>query len=764
MGTEKEGTEMEKIKQYVNNKTVMIGAVLLCIAIAAVTAVRLNHFWAYRMEINLDEMSGSMHTDEEGNKYIVDYYDFDGNSDYALYGPYMTLGKGYYTVEIDYDTDYECRMDVHSNKFADYVVSSDIILKEHSTHKRFNIRIKDDVDDFELRVKYNGIGALKVYGITITENTIGIKTSAFVAFLTVIVLTACYLLRQKIKQNQYTLAALAAITVLSCVPEMTQGMCMGHDGAFHLLRIEGLAEGLRSGIFPVRMQSNWMEGYGYPVSIYYGDILLYIPALLRIVGFSVTQSYKAYLFLINLGTVLVSYGCFHKIVKNNRAALLGTVAYSFATYRLTNVYVRLAVGEYSAILFLPLVFLAVYQIYTENTLEFRNHMKNALLLAVGMTGLVQTHLISVATVSIMIAFVCIVMIKKTLRRKTLMVFALAVVMTIAVNLFFLVPFIDYSKNVPVEVLNDSEETVANLIQGKGAYVSQYFMLYQKAFGASGKNIGDRMAITPGIVLMTALFGGIYGCMRYRDKRIKFMTLMSVLLLWMSSNLFPWNFMINHVPFMGWISKIQFPWRFLPIAQVFLSLLLCMLLVKIEEGKRERTELALLVLLIVTTAQMFSGVIQERSYVEKYDAAGIDSFSLVNGEYVRADTEIDLFDGQVYTNNAWAIGDYTRDGKCAIMKCETVDGADDAWIEFPIINYKNYAAYGTNGIPLKIVDGENNVVRVMLPGGYQGSVTVTYEIPPSYKAADICSMIAVAAIAVIMLLSRKKQAVKIIEMK
>lgn len=753
---------MEKIRRYINNKTVIITAILLLIIIVVVTAIRLDNFAAYRIKVNLNEMSGCMHTDEYGGKYIVDYYDSSGDSEYALYGPYMTLRKGYYTVDINYDADYETRMDVHSNEFADYVESSgDIILKEQGTHKRFNIRIKDDVEDFEIRVKYNGLGELQVHGITITENTTGITTSAFLAFAAVVFLAGCYLFRQKIEQNKYTLAALAAITFLSCVPEMTLGMCMGHDGPFHLLRIEGLAEGLRSGTFPVRMQSNWMERYGYPVSIYYGDILLYIPALLRIIGFSVTQSYKAYLFLINLGTTVIAYGCFFKIVKNNRAALLGTAACVFATYRLTNVYVRLAVGEYSAIMFLPLVFLAVYRIYTEDTLGFKSDIKNALLLAAGMTGLVQTHLISVATVSLIIAVVCILMIRKTLRRKTLFVFVLAVAMTIAVNLFFLVPFLDYSKNVPVEVLNDSEEAVA-LIQGKGAYISQYFMLYQKAFGASGRNIGDRMAITPGIVLMTALFGGIYGCMKCRDKMIRFMTLMSVLLLWMSSNLFPWNFIISHVPLMGWISKIQFPWRFLPIAQVFLSLLLCMLLVKIEEEKRERTELALLALLIVATAQMFSGVIQERSYVEKYDIAGIDSFSLVNGEYVRAGTETDWFDGEVNTNQAWTIGDYTRDGKYAIIECMAADGADDAWVELPILHYKNYAAYGENGIPLNIVDGENNVIRVMLPSGYNGIVAVTYEIPTAYKAADICSLIALAVIAVMMLLLGKKQTVKRIE--
>ncbi|MDE7206053.1 MAG: hypothetical protein K2N90_02650 [Lachnospiraceae bacterium] len=745
---------MGKIRQYINNKTVIIAAIVVCVVISVVTAVRIDTFWPYIIEIDMDEMSGSMVTDDDGSKYLN-----SGSSGYALYGPYMTLYKGYYTIDVDYSTDNDCTFNVHSNAFSDYIEAGDIVLKPQSTHKSFNIRLKDEVDDLELRVKYNGYGTLRVNSITITENTVGIRTSSFLAFAIVIFLTTCYLYREKIAQNKFTLAALAAITFLSCAPEMAQGMCTGHDGTFHLFRIEGLAEGLRLGEFPVRMQSNWMEGYGYPVSIYYGDILLYIPALLRIIGFSVTQSYKAYLFLINLGTTLAAYVCFQKIVKNSRVALYGTAGYVFATYRLTNVYVRLAVGEYSAIMFLPLVLLAVYRIYTEDAAELRKYMKNAVLLAVGMTGLVQTHLISVATVSLIIAFVCIVMFRKTLRKNTLIVYASAVAMTVAINLFFLVPFMDYSKNVPVEVLNDSEEAVAETIQGAGAYISQYFMLYQRAFGASGTNIGDRMAITPGIVLMAVLFVGIYFCIKYQDKSIRFMTLMSVLLLWMASNLFPWNFIINHVPLMGWISKIQFPWRFLPVAQLFLSLLLCMLFLKIKEERREHVELALLVLLIVTTAQMFSGVTQQRSHVEKYDTAGIDSFSLVNGEYVREGTKTKWFDGKVRTNNAEIIEDYTKQGKYAIIECETLDGEDGAWVELPILNYKNYVAYGEKGIRLNIADGENNVIRVMLPSGYSGGVVVTYEIPLSYKVADIFSFITVAAIAAIMILLKKKQSIQ-----
>ncbi len=637
-------------------------------------------------------------------------------------------------------------MDVHSQLFSDYIVSGDVVLNPQSTHKSFDLQLKDKVEDFDLRVKYSGEGYLGIDCIKITKNTVGIRKNAFLACMAVLLFTVYYLLRRKIEQNKRTLFLLAAITFLSCVPVMTQGMCTGHDGAFHLLRIEGLAEELKLGTFPVRMQSIWMGGYGYPVSIYYGDILLYIPAILRIIGFSVSQSYKVYLFLINLGTTLITYICFNNMIKDSKAAFFGTAGYVFAIYRLTNVYVRVAVGEYTAMMFLPLVLLALYRIYTEDAADFKKYMKNAVLLAAAMTGLVQTHLISVVTVSLTIAVVCILMIKKTLRKNTLIVYASAILMTVLFNLFFFVPLMDYSKNVSVQVLNYNNAAAAEVIQGKGAYISQYFMFYQKVSGGSGTSISDRMAITPGIVLMTALFLGFYFCIKNQDRFMQFMTLMSVLLLWMASDLFPWNFIIKHVPFMEWLEKIQFPWRFLPIAQLLLALLLCMLLAKIRQEKRERAELGLFILLIVTTGQMFSGVIQEGNYAQQYDTAGIDSFSVGNGEYVRADTNTDYFNGVTHTNNVRIIEGYTRQGKNAIIKCEAEDEGDNAWVEFPLMHYKNYAAYGDDRTAFTIEDGDNNTVRVMIPKGYKGTVSVVYEIPVFYKMADMCSFITVLAAA------------------
>ena len=110
------------------------------------------------------------------------------------------------------------------------------------------------------------------------------------------------------------------------------------------MRIEAIATELKNGVFPVRIGSVWLEQYGYAASVYYGDILLYFPVLLRVLGFGVTASYKAYVVFINAGTAVIGYYSFKGIFGDRRCDLILSLAYSTASYRLTNIYIRSALG------------------------------------------------------------------------------------------------------------------------------------------------------------------------------------------------------------------------------------------------------------------------------------------------------------------------------------------------------------------------------------------------------------------------------------
>ena len=94
---------------------------------------------------------------------------------------------------------------------------------------------------------------------------------------------------------------------------------------------------------------------GYPFSLMYSDVFLYPAAVLRILGFSLQTSYKVYVASITVATVGITFYALRKMFRSDCAALLGTALYTLSFYRLTNVFVRAAVGEYTAMAFLPLV-------------------------------------------------------------------------------------------------------------------------------------------------------------------------------------------------------------------------------------------------------------------------------------------------------------------------------------------------------------------------------------------------------------------------
>lgn len=64
----------------------------------------------------------------------------------------------------------------------------------------------------------------------------------------------------------------------------------GHDGVYHVARIQNLADGLRSGQFPVRLGGFSYNGYGAVTSVFYPDVFLYPFALMLLGGASVAYA------------------------------------------------------------------------------------------------------------------------------------------------------------------------------------------------------------------------------------------------------------------------------------------------------------------------------------------------------------------------------------------------------------------------------------------------------------------------------------------
>lgn len=561
----------------------------------------------------------------------------------------------------------------------------------------------------------------------------------FLFLLFVFALADLFILFQKaIRKNKLLLLSLSGIAVLASLPLLLNGIHAGHDLDFHLLRIEALSREIRYGNIPVRLSSIYMDGYGYPVSVFYGDLLLYFPAALRLAGFSAVTSYKIYVLCINLATALISFVCFFKIFKNRRIACLCALTYACAAYRLVNIYVRAAVGEYSAMLFLPVIALGFYRIYTE-TDSLKHSSKNAFLLAAGMTGLIGTHMLSTEMTVILLFLFCGALFKKTFRKNVLLAWILAVLETLLLNLYYFIPFLDYYINVPVKVTASGRTTYQ--IQSTGARIQEYFLFFKNIFGSgTAYEIEKRMLLTPGAVLMTALFAAIVLWLSGRStKKLRLLTCFSALVLYFASNLFPWDFLAEHFKWANFLSQIQFPWRYLSIAVLLLTLLLGVVLYRLPlqniRVKKSATCAILLINVISTCAFLFSYCTQ--SELVTYSDTDLNTWSIGEGEYLRAGTDKGALTGEIASENMQSAVLISRTGSQMELFCETITGGS---VEVPMFHYKGFRVWDESGTEYAVTDGVNHVIRFELPAQFSGTVTIAFVEPWYWRAAELISLL------------------------
>ncbi|MDE7274390.1 MAG: hypothetical protein K2N95_15290 [Lachnospiraceae bacterium] len=661
-----------------------------------------------------------------------------------LYGPYIALEHGNYSVLLAYDCDSSQSCLIHAVSDDGYETVKTTILPADQREIVESIALEKDIDSLQIIPIYNGQGALKISGIQIEKLASDLPKMVFLLVFVMSLILDLYLLFYKYTDKKL-LWLLGGITLLASLPLLMKGIYCGPDLPFHLMRIEGLAEEFRGGYIPPKVSSLWLGGYGYPVSVYYGDLLLYAFALLRIAGVSAITVYKLYIVFINAGTTVISYVCFQKIFGRRDIALAASLAYVTAGYRIVDLYTRSAVGEYSAMMFLPVVALAVYRIYAAECGERENYRKNAFLLALGMTGLIGTHILTMEMVVFVLALLCVVLWKKTFRRDTLRVYGLAVLETIVLNLYFIVPFLDYYINVDVNI-NNSIDNVVQHNQFHGAYIGQYFAFFQSIFGGSDIDLSVRMSLTPGLILMLALAAGIVLWIENRlTKEMKLLTAFSMIMLFMASNLFPWDYLAEHFKLGQLLAQVQYPWRYIGIAIVFLTMLLGSILrfltTEWDLGQVKKAYL------ITAGACMFMSCCYVSDYsngteplLYSYDVSSYKAASMGTEEYLRYGTNYHMLSGGINSEDMQEVSMLSREGHAMELYCKA--GDTDGFVEVPMLHYKGYRVTDEYGSTYEITDGTNNVIRFSLPAGFSGKVVIDFVEPWYWRAGEMISALAV----------------------
>jgi len=132
-----------------------------------------------------------------------------------------------------------------------------------------------------------------------------------------------------------------------------------HDARHSVYFLFEFDRGIQGGNLYPRWQPDFAFGYGYPFFNIYGPLPTYLGEAFHLLGLDFPAAVKA-VFALSVACSGLSMYAFARRVMGRRAGLVAAVAYMVIPYRLVDLYVRAALAESVAYVFVPLVLWGVW--------------------------------------------------------------------------------------------------------------------------------------------------------------------------------------------------------------------------------------------------------------------------------------------------------------------------------------------------------------------------------------------------------------------
>lgn len=663
----------------------------------------------------------------------------------------ISLPVGIYAAEITYRTEADFAYSVFLNDDSLpelKVMQNTQSLAAAHTSETFRLWLLAGTDALSLFV--NGDSGQPIYfdSLTLTETNqlwylAGFAIVMLCLFLLFIIFgVACYRAKRIGKQDLVIAGLTVVLTVLLSRPFLMNWISLTGDVGYHLERIDGVATSITDGVFPMRLEANFPFGYGYADGVLYGSTLLYVPAILWLIGFPVMYAYNLFIIFINFATILVALYCFSKMFGDKFIGLMCSALYAFSLYRITVLYGRGCVGEGCAQVFMPLLVYGYYRLFTGDRKE-KSYKNTWLILALGYSGILQSHTLSCELALIWTCVVCLFQLRRVFRKETLLELAKGAGAAVLLNAWYAVPFLDYYISENFQIKNIGKQP----IQYQGISPKLVFVHFFDGLlvDEAGNNI---RAVGPGLIPMLALFAlvGIAVYARIKGKRSAQLSAagvcaaLSFVCILFSLKIFPWDAIQQLNPVTERIvSSFLIPTRFLNWGTLFMVPAFggCLWYAKKECGRKLFYWLGVAaVLLTVGTSSMY--FIHQVTHT--YSKARVFDNNLIvgyvsGGEYVIYGTDTS---GMTYrladaSENVELLS-YEKGDLSAKFACVNRSG-EEGYVDLPLFLYKGYRAYAGSGGELPCVYGNNNVIRVLIPDGFSDEVSVRFVSPVYWRISE-----------------------------
>lgn len=658
-------------------------------------------------------------------------YDYIPNND-----PFITI----VTFDSDGDTSY---------------FSDDTILPERLTQVTSRIYSVPGHEEMYAFFRMKGNGRIRIDSLEIREY----KPWRLLAFISLFLIFAIadavlFVFAGKDRSSKRVLASLLTLFIITSFPLFNKTVLYGHDYGFHMYRVGSLARGMMEGNIPVRFMSGAYNGFGYIIDVLYSNLLMVPAAIVYMLGAPLSVSYNFCLIYINILTIILAYYAFTKTFGSRKWGVLGSFLYTLSMYRLCDLYIRSDEGETFAMAFLPLAVYGFIRIYRSED----RRLKNILPLVIGISGIIQSHVLSTLFAAFFIFIFCIINLRKTLKK--LPELLLSVVLILFINLFYLYPVVTSFIGMGLKAASD----MSFKIYEAALNFSQIFDL-KFIPGHSGKDVD--MYFGTGLFIIIALIMLIAGIViSYTKKTEKPVVrigieslIMALLASFIAGRLFPWEAVSESTGIIGIFNVVQFPWRFMEYATVFFCFAavsgIALISRFMEEKKITRAVVPAFCIGTAVIAVVFiysyvsisakyvfrdvplNGILDWAPTPEGLDRnASADDNLVIPGEAI---VSRDLKGTSGFSDMVLSYEVLTeRDSEKAY---KINNGAGDVSVLLPVYAFENVIVTDGAGKVYETGIGENYRISLEVPSGDQNVYNVRYRIPVIWRICDLISAFA-----------------------
>ena len=652
--------------------------------------------------------------------------------------PAFSLPSGSFSIEFFYTTGHDLLVSLRLDN--DNV--QDVLLPSSEGSFSYPFMLDHPTDRAKLSFYPDAPEDLNVTAITLHADHLLFTDPLFhlaILVTVLILLTVLSLYIDKLPSGSVkTIAFLTVTCIIVNIPlYIGKGSNFGVDTRAHMLRIEGIMTGLLDHQLPVIISPNYLNEFG-ELSFLYPDLFLYPFALLRLFGVSMFTVYRFAMAVINILTVLSIYYSAKCICNNDKAVCASVILYTFEAHRLRIMFMNGAgAGAGIASVFIPLCIAGYYLILTEEKGTKNN--RGLYLLAFGITGIMQSHIMTLLLMAAFIVILSLCCIKTLLacRCEKLLILIRAAGLTLLMNAGFLIIFIRYYF---------SGWSSAALLWSD--FVS--WLLTPAMMFTSAQSLFYMIMLLTTTALLIKKRGSGSPAYRYALT----LTLICTVIYIMSTTLFPWGFLMEHSSFIYTVAMfIQQAHRFYTLiaAPVIMAPLLLFTkpdrLSEAEANDIKHNGIIYTICCSLVCLILLFGVWDEmRMYFGNdlllHDAVTGDYNSELLLDYVPSGTDeesVKYDTGTLSDESSVESLSYSKRG--THINYSYICHAPGVYADFPLLYYPGYEAADETGALISIRKGENgHILADLKADDSTHSISLAFKVNRFYTISWLLSLI------------------------